>query len=403
MKKTLGFIVLGVAIVLSVTFASYIVLTEFRPEDELRRMLVAMSEIDTVRQKTAFSWSRDEDERVNTTIYASGQLNLENIAKIEHGTRFRVVRLTRNKDYSDLSGEIRALEDTTYLTYDPPGPEVPGVDFSKERLWISFDAGDLPAWGSILPGIEIPIAQADRHTAWTPESIAKLRALLRIADVFHVSFDGETETIGDVETRILDAQFDSDALRAFLREIIRIKSDRPLTDSEYVLVEEQASALERLTIRMWIGVDDHLLYRFQAAGAFPEKEGTNLIPVDILVQFSDFNEPFEVQAPEEENVLPLQEVLGATFGLLPESEEAGGLQGTADQVIVSDDTAHLPTSEVEISNDPDNDGLDNILEQFYGTDPNHPDTDGDGFSDGEEVLNGRNPRGEGSLFGFGLK
>ncbi|HVR09681.1 MAG TPA: Ig-like domain-containing protein, partial [Thermoanaerobaculia bacterium] len=35
--------------------------------------------------------------------------------------------------------------------------------------------------------------------------------------------------------------------------------------------------------------------------------------------------------------------------------------------------------------DPDHDGLTNLEEFQYGTDPNNPDTDGDGLSDGDEV------------------
>ena len=54
------------------------------------------------------------------------------------------------------------------------------------------------------------------------------------------------------------------------------------------------------------------------------------------------------------------------------------------------------------SEDPDHDGLSNLLEAFYQTDPNNPDTDGDGVSDGDEVSQGRNPTGPGLLFDFGL-
>ncbi|MDP3245267.1 MAG: hypothetical protein Q8M83_06475 [bacterium] len=47
--------------------------------------------------------------------------------------------------------------------------------------------------------------------------------------------------------------------------------------------------------------------------------------------------------------------------------------------------------------DSDKDGLPNYLEPFYGTDPANPDTDKDGFKDGEEVDKGYNPAGEGEL------
>lgn len=47
--------------------------------------------------------------------------------------------------------------------------------------------------------------------------------------------------------------------------------------------------------------------------------------------------------------------------------------------------------------DPDNDGLTNLQEKIYKTDPNIPDSDNDGYNDGDEVKNGFNPLGEGKL------
>ena len=44
-----------------------------------------------------------------------------------------------------------------------------------------------------------------------------------------------------------------------------------------------------------------------------------------------------------------------------------------------------------IFQDSDQDGLTNEEEQLYGTDPNNPDTDGDGYSDGAEVRSGYDP------------
>lgn len=48
-------------------------------------------------------------------------------------------------------------------------------------------------------------------------------------------------------------------------------------------------------------------------------------------------------------------------------------------------------------NDPDLDGLSNVDEERYGTDAFNPDTDGDGYTDGDEVAAGYDPNGLGQL------
>lgn len=50
-----------------------------------------------------------------------------------------------------------------------------------------------------------------------------------------------------------------------------------------------------------------------------------------------------------------------------------------------------------IAIDSDNDGLTDLEETKYGTDPNNTDTDGDSYQDGNEVKNGYNPNGPGKI------
>jgi hypothetical protein len=47
--------------------------------------------------------------------------------------------------------------------------------------------------------------------------------------------------------------------------------------------------------------------------------------------------------------------------------------------------------------DSDQDGLDDQLEDGIGTDKNNPDTDGDGFNDGDEITSNHDPLGSGQL------
>lgn len=402
MKKAFVLILVGVAAVMSVVAASYIVLTKFNPDLEIRRMMIAMSQLESFRHDAGMSWSRVEGQvRRNTTLYAQGQVGMTDVDLIEHGTAFRVVNLGSKDQYNDLSGEVRYVDDTTYLTYEAPGPDVPGIDFSGDASWILFAPGELPSWGSIIPGLELPIELKRSEASWSPEGIERLRYLLAYADIMTAEFNGLTELIRGVNTNIIDAQFDRYAIEAFLLDLIRAKENRDPSEDERVLAALQADQLSRLTLRFWVGVNDHLLYRAQAAGGFTEDESTDLVPVDVRIEFSEFNDAFSVEEPEA--AFTFQEVVQSVFLSLPSASEVDAAQLSArEEVLVSDDAGRLPVEEVEPDSDLDDDGLDNVLEAFYGSDPNNPDTDGDGISDGDEVRMGRSPRGPGSLFGFGL-
>lgn len=73
--------------------------------------------------------------------------------------------------------------------------------------------------------------------------------------------------------------------------------------------------------------------------------------------------------------------------------EAAGLYQKGSNTLTPDSRS-LEISPQE-EKDSDQDGLLDVLEEEYGTDAAKPDTDADGFQDGEELLNGYNPLGEG--------
>lgn len=377
-RRALAFIVSAVLFVLIVVFASYVVFMKFRPEAEIPRMLRAMSKVETVRERSAFSWSVGSGkERTTTSTYLVGQVDLSALPLIQQDTRFRMFQINGSKTYGDLSGELRTVGGTSYLSVVP------------KDAWISFADGELVGLGDVIPGVRLP--------ALTDDAILRLRDLLATADVFLVRYDDVTEIVDGHATRVIEARFDPDATRAFLLDLVRAREGRDPSDAERILVEARAKQLEQLRVRLWIGIRDHLLYRFQAAGTVEAADETRLplgkASVDVLVNLTDYNAPFDAAAPKKAtHFVPVAD------GSL---ETSGAMFGTS-SFLVTNDAARLPAETTTSSDDADNDGLSATVEAFYQTNPSKPDTDGDGKTDGEEVLSGQNPNGTGSLFGFGF-
>lgn len=63
-------------------------------------------------------------------------------------------------------------------------------------------------------------------------------------------------------------------------------------------------------------------------------------------------------------------------------------------------TTKIAQVKIDYKLDSDKDGLTDVMEKTYGTDPKNKDTDGDGFMDGVEVKNNYNPKGKGRLSTF---
>lgn len=72
--------------------------------------------------------------------------------------------------------------------------------------------------------------------------------------------------------------------------------------------------------------------------------------------------------------------------------------GSLPRLILPPELTASSSYEVDMKKDTDQDGLPDFIElEKYKTDPKNPDTDGDGYKDGDEVKNGFNPNGSGKL------
>lgn len=375
MKKLLFLIVIGASTMIVLALAAYFELGPFQPEKEVRLMLIIMSRLETVQYKAGLSWSFDQADRT-TSVLATGQLNFTHPYSLEHGTNFRVVNLNREGESSDTAGEVLAINEDTFIKFDQAGPVIDGVTIPQADTWIRFDN----PFGLSIKRAFLPSAKEDMKTirAWSPESLPLLRALVAQADVLHITFDNETEEINNLNTRVFNARFDPEAVRVFLLEVIRRREGREPNNVERLEVESLAAHLEPMYLRLWIGIKDHRLYRLHTTGVIKEERDRRSL--DIKIEFSDFNADFLVSTPKQfQNFSDLsyqQQNLPSSLNVL-----LGEHPNT--RSLATDDMNSLPLAKGD------------QVEQ-------EADTDHDGVSDGDEVLNGRNPKGQGSLFGFGL-
>lgn len=98
------------------------------------------------------------------------------------------------------------------------------------------------------------------------------------------------------------------------------------------------------------------------------------------------SEELEDEIGTGEKLIPLKEK-GINFKIISGKEK----------LILNEEDNLIQTAPIILVIDSDLDGLPDDLEKRLGTDPTKADTDGDGYTDGEEVKNGRNPLGGGEL------
>ncbi|MFH1187647.1 MAG: thrombospondin type 3 repeat-containing protein, partial [bacterium] len=149
-------------------------------------------------------------------------------------------------------------------------------------------------------------------------------------------------------------------------------------------MKKQLEKIEDMPVEIWIEKETYFL-RKAAISHFEtnvdKPDGINKADVLLTFELNKINEPVNIQAPQDGQSLE---------GVLEKAVENLSEKWTSQMLL--NNTDKLGTAE-----DDDKDGLTNQEEIFYGTDINNPDTDGDGFSDGDEVKNGYNPNGYNKL------
>lgn len=236
-----------------------------------------------------------------------------------------------------------------------------------EKQWMQINTQQPPAFLQTLGLLPKATTQSQDSTSFA--ALFLKHPFLRLEP-----HTGST-TVEGVEVNSTPVAFDAAVFDQFQEQFettIRARfGSGTYTDSLLQLV----NGIQDISGEAWIGVYDHLPYRVDLS--ITHATGRNTLHAD----FSKFNQALAINAPS--SFVAPDDILDLLLGkkklrtALPEKANDARLSNPALDV--------------------DDDGLTNGEEERMLTDPSNPDSDGDGYLDGEEVDAGYNPMGSGTL------
>lgn len=257
--------------------------------------------------------------------------------------------------------------------------------------WIKIDLDKIKGQlDSVSPSINNEFFR-DRDVGLSSEEIKQIKTeFLKANLVKDVQKIGDEE-INQVNTNHLVFSIDSDGfvdLYFALNKILH--GNNGFSDEEKDYLREEMVLSENSKGEIWIGKKDQIPHRLNLH--LEEESQFTTQKTDISLNLSNFNESFELNPPD--NFIEFSEIAQK---IIDEESKNNEKQINARKETNNQQKDPSIATNEEALKDYDNDGLSNILESFYGTDPNNKDTDGDGFEDGAEVNARYNPNGTGTL------
>jgi hypothetical protein len=292
-----------------------------------------------------------------------------------------------------FKGEHVKLGNAHFLNFKKIPDAIGPLHFAEYRdRWLRLELASLlkettiPLFGGTVPDLN-------------EKARAELAEQFRRTPFLSVAEQLKSEIISDASTHHYKVTPEILFVKDYYISAEQARLGRDLTGKERLAADAFFANLSPEDGEIWIGKRNFFLYRIRMR--FNYDNGIRKGVLDVTVNFSHFNEPPSIAGPtsEVEDVTPLISSLVQGFKEhLPMAKEGLGNRSSG-----ASQSSGLGTVTDFISpgqEDPDQDGLSNSLEAFYGTDRNNADTDGDGMNDGDEVDQGRNPSGAGKLFDF---
>ncbi len=367
LNRKISIIVVLILLIASISAAAYIYFTE-------QSLLKILGKIQAKMQEVKSFHYRTDLETITAGIKANYKLEgdvdmgdkgnpraslLLDLGEIPLPTGFGTA--------GNVQGELRLINQAVYLKISGLSDILGLFGIDEESIGSKWIKIDIKTAQEFDPNVE-------KVTEFQPseEQIKQLKDLIKEKNPIKVEKVSSSELINNVKTHHYKIIFDKSKFKDFIVEASEIVVGKEMDENLASTFDEEIEKVKKIEIDIWTGKKDSLLYKASIHFEFFD-EGTKTDSVfNLSMNLSNFNEPVNIVEPE--NVITFEEVFGNLFtGFMPTPES-------------------IPSIE-----DSDNDGLPDYLEDFYGTDINNPDTDGDGYKDGEEVENGYDPMGPGRL------
>lgn len=295
------------------------------------------------------------------------------------------------KDPVEVAGDYVRAGDANYFKFGRLPARLGTLHFDEFRdRWLRIDVKRLLS----LTGL--PVVGGD-HQPLSDEDKAFLVEQFRRTPFLRVEEKLKTEPLGGVSTYHYKVKPETLFFKDYYVLAESTRLGRELTNKERLVADAFFANVVAEDGEMWIGTRDYFLYRVRLRFKFDD--GARSGYLNLTANFSLFNQPSVMETPTkdvEDVSLLVESLLPGIKEHLPLAKEGPVQRGTKDK-----EKTGLPIDvQVVGEEDTDKDGLEDVLERFYGSDPNNPDTDGDGVKDGDEVNGGFNPTGAGRLFDF---